>query len=176
MGSIEDQNGDNARDVVIGSWGEGNYNGRVVIVDGNAVGTQSVATIGIATITPGAGVRALGTAVVNNALAVTAPDVNNDGLEDLLIVGNRGASAQDVSLFVWYGGSIPSGSATTASANHIVDSPAVFNGVVLPSGGTPITAIWAGDVNGDGLEDICWADHGASSRDGAFELLWDDGV
>jgi hypothetical protein len=175
MGSIEDLNGDNARDVIIGSWAEGTNNGRVVIVDGNAVGTQGIASIAITTITPGAGVRALGMAVVNNALADIAPDVNNDGQADLLIVGNQG-NTPNVTMFIWYGGNIPSGSTTTASADHIITAPAEFNAILPPSGGTAMTAIWAGDVNGDGLEDICWADHVASNRDGAFELLWDDGM
>jgi hypothetical protein len=175
MGSIEDLNGDNARDVIIGSWAEGTNNGRVVIVDGNAVGTQSVAAIAITTITPGAGVRALGMAVVNNALADIAPDVNNDGQADLLIVGNQG-NTPNVTMFIWYGGNIPIGSATTASADHIITAPVEFDAILPPSGGTAMTAIWAGDVNGDGLEDICWADHVAGGRDGAFELLWDDGM
>lgn len=177
MGSIEDQNGDGGRDVVIGSWGEGNYDGRVVIVDGNATGAQGVATLALTTIHPGTGVRKFGTAVVNNAAAVGNPDVNNDGQEDLLIVGGgTGFGTVDVTIFVWYGGRVPAGTTTAASAHHRIAAPASFDATILPSGGTPIVAVWAGDVNNDGLEDICWADQMANSSDGAFELLWDDGL
>ena len=43
-------------------------------------------------------------------------------------------------------------------------------------GSTAITAIWAGDVNADGLDDVCWADWTSNALDGAFQLLWDDGL
>ena len=106
MASIADQNGDGAREIVIGSWGEGATNGRVRIIDGKSTGNAvDISTIALATITQGVGThRHFGTTILNNATAGGPADVNADGLEDLLIVGGFG---DDVALFIWYGGSIP---------------------------------------------------------------------
>ena len=60
-----------------------------------------------------------------------------------------------------------------------MSEPSNFEANEPTSGGTPINLIWAGDVNGDGLEDICLADHRASElgdRDGLASVLWDDGT
>lgn len=180
MGSIADLNGDGARDIVIGAWAEGQsgttdtYNGRVRIVDGDAVGTRDVGAISFATITPSAlSERHFGAAVVNNVTARGSADVNNDGQEDLLIVGGFGTS---VTMYVWYGGGIPTGTVTSNSADHTILAPSSFVSSVGGSSGTPMVAIWAGDMNNDGLEDICWGDFTANNTDGAFEVLWDDGL
>lgn len=169
MGSIADINADGARDIIIGGWRQGTDAGRVVIVDGNEVGTRALSTVAITTIIPEAGMSALGTAVLNNAVAVTTPDVDGDGQEDLVVVGGAGAN---VELLIWF--SVPTGVVTTATAAHRIGAPELFSAGLPPSGGTAMAAVWAGDTNDDGLEDICWADHVANARDGSFEILWDD--
>ena len=59
--------------------------------------------------------------------------------------------------------------------DHVVDGPASFQGTISSNGGSPITAIWAGDVNADGLDDICWSDWTSAGLDGGLQVLWDDG-
>ena len=172
MGSIADLNGDGARELVLGAMREGANIGRVVIVDGNTVGTASIAsTVGFALtiITPAGSGSLFGAAIANNGVA-RAPDIDGDGAEDLVFAGRAGTMVGE-GLFVWFGGSIPLGSTTSATAGHVVEGPPQLNG-------SAISTIWAGDVNGDDLEDICWADWNGTtaSDDGSFEVLWDDGV
>ncbi|GAB4527567.1 MAG: hypothetical protein Tsb0020_45030 [Haliangiales bacterium] len=178
MGTIADLDGDGARDIVVGIWREGANLGRVEIVEGDAVGTRDVGAVRITSIVPDTAECAangcgLGSAVVNNAAGRLEPDIDGDGLEDLIITA--GIDAGQVEMLIWYGGQIPTGSVFSTSADHVIPAPDVFEAKARgDSDGTPIAASWVGDVNGDGLEDICWADYSANSLDGAFELLYDD--
>lgn len=169
LGSISDVNGDGARDIVIGAWAEGDYDGRVLIVDGDEVGTQSVSNA-FTRITPfNFTERHFGAGVLNNASAGTSADVNNDGVEDLLMIGGGG---DDVALYIWYGNAVPMGDVLSNSAAHVITGPAAFDSNITSTSGTPMIGIWSGDVNNDGLEDITWADFTANSLDGTFEVLW----
>ncbi|MBK9034451.1 MAG: hypothetical protein IPL61_24820 [Myxococcales bacterium] len=173
VGSIADQNGDGARDLVFGDLRYLGDNGLVLIVDGDTVGTGGVAghtSPGVALATfVGANLNDyLGMAVVNNA-NTTAPDVNGDGIEDLIVAARSPGTTQAV-LDVWFG------PVTGATPDHVITGPASFQGALPGIGGSAITAIWAGDVNADGLDDVCWADWTSNSQDGALQLLWDDGM
>ncbi|MCB9559537.1 MAG: VCBS repeat-containing protein [Kofleriaceae bacterium] len=175
-GSIADVNGDGARDLVIAAPRDGANAGRVLIVDGNTVGTAGVASTAtagvlIASIGPAAGVSLFGTAVVNNGRLLGA-DVDGDGQEDLLVTGKSGGIQQ---MYVWFGGSIPTGTVTTATAGHVISGPSEFNGNLPSNGASNVTAIWAGDVNADGLADVCWGDATGNGLDGSVQILWDDG-
>lgn len=178
MGSIADINNDGVREIVVGIWRDLANIGRVEIYRGNAVGVRSASTIRLRSITPGAELCGasgcgLGSAIVNNAAGLFDPDVNGDGLEDLVVIG--GMDAGRVQLMVWFGGSLPATDFTSTSANYVVSAPAEFvAGARGDSDATPITALWVGDINGDELEDICWADWSAQGRDGVFQLLYDD--
>lgn len=175
VGSIGDQNGDGARDLVLADFRDGADSGAVYIVDGDTVGTAGTAVLG-----PGVTLTALvgptpggqfGMAVVNNA-QTTTPDVDGDGLEDLIVAARAPASTQAV-LDVWFGPVAPGTRAP--DPDHVITGPAGFQGTRPTNGGTAITAIWAGDVNADGLDDVCWADWTSDALDGSFQLLWDDG-
>lgn len=177
--SLADQNGDGAREIVIGALRDDGEGGIVFVIDGATVGTAGVATtatpgVVISTIDNEAGVSAFGSAIVNNATFLGA-DVDGDGLEDLLITGFRGALTGTVELFVWFGGSIPTGAVYSDTADLVISGPSTFTGWIPTTGGTAHAAQWAGDVNGDGLIDISWGDGWGNSRDGSFQVLWDDG-
>lgn len=176
VGSITDLNGDGARELVVGVPEDGANLGRVLILDGNAMGTAGVAstaTVGVVVtdVAPGASMGFLGAGVVNNH-AVSGADIDGDGLEDLIVTARLNGIA---SLYVWFGGAIPVGATTVASADLIIAGPATFTGLTPSNGGTNITAAWAGDVNADGLPDIIWGDGTGNSSDGSFQVLWDDG-
>jgi hypothetical protein len=193
LGTISSRNGDGVRDIVIGAFqhedspGSDNNAGMVFVVDGNAVGSKTVATptddptngIGIFQIGRSGFQAHWGAMVVNNSTAAS-PDVDDDGLEDLVIVGGTKATG-GVFLYIWYGDDLPSSNTTSASAHHKVPAPAAFQGNLYAGRIGPLVASWVGDTNGDGLEDICWADHNASTDsgttiDGVAEFLDDDGM
>ena len=175
-GSVRDQTGNGARELVLGDYRYAADAGIVVVIDGAVLGTAGVHTFdpfGTGTIasfagnTPG---EQFGMAVVNNHTD-TAPDVDGDGVEDLLVASK---SAGRAVLDVWFG-PVPTGVHVGITPDHQITGPASFAAAVPGIGGSPITAIWAGDVNADGLDDVCWADWTSAGQDGGFQLLWDDG-
>ncbi len=177
-GSVADLNGDGAREIALGVYRNGADTGLVLLIDGNTMGTAGVANttttgVTVTAITAEPGIDLFGDAIVNNAASPGA-DVDGDGLEDLIVTGRAvGGSAR---MFVWFGGSIPTGSVSTATAQHVIDGPAVMDGGPPGFGIANHSAIWAGDVNGDGLIDISWGDGTGNGVDGSFEVLWDDGT
>lgn len=177
VGSIADQNGDGARDLVLADFRDQGDNGVAFIVDGDATGTAGTALL----TTPGVTLTTIrnpvngeqfGMAVVNNARAAR-PDVDGDGIEDLILAARQPGSTQAV-LDVWFGPIAP-GVQSPPAPDHVITGPASFRGVRPNIGGSAITALWAGDVNADGLDDVCWADWTSNSLDGGFQLVWDDG-
>lgn len=173
MASIADMNGDGAREIVVSGWREGANLGRVFIVDGDQVGTHDTRNIDLGLLLPGVGMDGLGSAIVNNATSLAGGDLDNDGLEDLMVVAGLGEG--NLAMYVWFGGAIPTGTFTTDSAQHVIPAPVGFSAnAIANSDTTPIVAAWVGDINNDGLEDLAWADHIASVRDGLWELLSDD--
>lgn len=178
MGAIPDTNADGSRDIVVGAWGVttvANETGKVYIIDGDQVGTVGVGSA-LTTINGSIGRRHFGTSIANNAAASSVPDINGDGVEDLVLSAGS-TTRTPIELVVWYGGNIPTGTVTEATADHRIAAPAEFT-AADPQGtaATPMSLIWAGDVNNDGLEDVCWADHKSNSADGSLVLLWDDGI
>ncbi len=177
VGVIADRNGNGSHELVFGDYRYAADAGIVVVVDGGVLGTAGTHTIdpfGTGTITTiaGSAVNArFGMQIVNNANAVS-PDVDKDGVEDLLVVGTAGGVA---AMNVWFG-PIPTGVQATIAPDYQVSGPASFPAAIPGIGGSPITAIWAGDVNADGLDDVCWADWTSNALDGGFQLLWDDGM
>jgi len=178
VGSIEDQNGDGAREIVIGDFRSGSDAGVVFVIDGNTLGTAGVAATdapGVvltelynASVTPA---PQLGMAVLNDANAANA-DLDGDGFEDLIVAGRVAGSTQ-AALNVWFG-PLPTGLLVSPTPDRVIPGPASFLGTRPGIGGSAISAIWAGDVNGDGLDDICWADWTSNAGDGGLQILWDD--
>ncbi|MBK9072025.1 MAG: VCBS repeat-containing protein [Myxococcales bacterium] len=168
--SIDDQNSDGARDVVISAFREGT--GAVYVVDGNVLGNAqgiallSNATLRLSRITGAAPHTLFGVAIANNSLA-SAADIDNDGLEDLVIAASTAPGAVYV---VWYGGSIPSGNATSASANYVLPADASISMSYPNNGGAGGVLLWC-DVNGDGLDDLALSSSHDNTRDGLFEVL-----
>jgi hypothetical protein len=173
VASIEDQNGDGARDLVIGAYRAQNDRGQVLIVSGNIVGTGGVARtsdsgVTLATINAGATISGLGAAIASHA--ASRADIDGDGREDLFIAGRSGVSGAG---FVWFGGAIPRGTVTTATAQYAITAPKLFTFERQRPQGFGGQAQWIGDINHDGLDDLCWASPFDNSGDGGFEVLWD---
>ncbi|MBZ0231870.1 MAG: hypothetical protein K8M05_05925 [Deltaproteobacteria bacterium] len=177
MGSISDQNGDGSREIILADFTISSGQGAVFVVDGDTLGTGGVVTINgtgagtLTTIIGAPGATQLGMAVLNNRNTGDA-DVDGDGIEDL-VVASRAPGMNRGQLQVWFG-PLASGLESPAAPDHAIDGPSTFLGFAAP-GGSPITGSWIGDVNGDGLDDICWSDWRSNGLDGGLEVLWDDG-
>jgi hypothetical protein len=170
--TIDDQNGDGARDLAITAY-RATGGGKVFILDGDTVGTAGIVQIGspgltLTTISGGIGAARLG-AVLGRHTDGSA-DVNGDGLDDLLIGCVIGGVGQ---VNVWFGGEIPSGTATAASADYTIVTPPTFL-FSAPSNlrGPAGHLAWIGDIDGDGLEDVAYSSPSSNNRDGGFELMY----
>src|SRR5262249_39255526 len=139
------------------------------LIDGGVMGTSGVAK----TTDPGVvltsilapGVVRFGAAIVSGDRG-SVRDIDGDGHEDLAIAG----FASGAKLFVWFGGTIPTGNATTSSASYIMPGPSTF-AFLRTQPGAVGQAIWIGDTNGDGLDDICWSAPNDNNHNGSFQLL-----
>lgn len=172
--SIEDQDGDGARELVIGAYRAQSGGGQVLIVSGNIVGTGGVARtsdggVTLTTISPTPGVSRFGAAIAAHDEAAR-PDIDGDGREDLLIAGLTGATGTG---FVWFGGAIGRGAISTSTARYTVTAPATMKFQPEMPQGFGGQARWIGDINHDGLDDVCWASPFDNAGDGSFEVLWD---
>jgi len=172
--SIDDQNGDGARELVIGAYRAQNDSGQVLIVSGNVLGVGGVARtsdpgVTLTTINAASGVKRLGAVIAAHDQAAHA-DIDGDGRQDLLLGGVSGTTAKG---FVWFGGTIASGAITTANAPYAIVAPSTFLFQQPNPAGAVGQARWIGDINQDGLEDLCWASPFDNAGDGSFEVLWD---
>ena len=92
-----------------------------------------------------------------------SPDIDNDGVEDLVLVHGFGANAVDAN--VWYGGSIPTGVVDETSASYQIDLPGDFV--------RAWRLYWVGDLNDDGLNDLVVTDdEQRESTSGEFEVWY----
>ncbi len=206
VGTISTVNGDLTRDIVVTAPRDGPLHptdstlalpeqGVVYIVDGSKTGAIKTDAMvdgfpfTLIEISGDEDRLHFGARVLNNHTArngIESADLDMDKKEELIIVAGI---TSDNAMYIWYNDSLePNTSIETtimsyASADHVVLAPSPeFNGQKRPpaNGGEPITmnAIWAGDVNNDGLEDICWASiHNANAfddRDGVIEVLYDN--
>ena len=165
MGTLEDQDGDGDRELLVSSWRQGL--GRLVVVSGGLSGVRSIPGPSVRTTITGSGSGAfrIGLAIAENRLT-GAPDVDRDGREDLVFAGD----VDRLQIFVFYGDDIPTGTVGAGAAPYRIGAPPSFRGDLPFAQGSPAALTWAGDVNADGLDDLALGDPAAA----AFEVLWDE--
>ena len=80
----------------------------------------------------------------------------------------------DISSQLWRApATIASGTITTANAPYAIVGPSTFTFQQPNPVGAVGQARWIGDINQDGLDDVCWASPFDNAGDGSFEVLWD---
>ena len=130
-----DVNGDGIDDLIIGGYGD-NYAGESYVVFGSNGGFSQ--SLNLSSLDGTNGFPIIGGRVVSGA-----GDVNGDGIDDL-IIGSRGGSSYVVfGSNVGFAASVDLGSLNGANGF-------VLNGI--DSGGFSVSG--AGDVNGDGIDDL----------------------
>ena len=156
VSSAGDVNGDGLADVMIGSpYQPGTVGGAVYVVCGNSSG--NVLDIDLAN---NSGLLAasrgfqISSALVGDFLGpygkdvASAGDINGDGLSDMIISGRDDNASTSASTYVVYGNASGTNVAIDASGNI-----AASNGFKL-KGAVGFSVASAGDINGDGLNDL----------------------
>ena len=169
VSSAGDVNGDGYDDLIIGARGadpNGEGSGETYVVYGgaSAPGTGGVLDLSALDGTNGFTLKGIDRLDYSGTSVSSAGDVNGDGYDDL-IIGADGAAPNGLDSgesYVVYGG------ASTPGANGVVDLSALdgMNGFTLsgidPSDRSGGSVSSAGDVNGDGYDDLIigadWAD------------------
>ena len=158
VSSAGDVNGDGLDDLIVGAYGadpSGNSSaGQSYVVFGKSDGSVvDVSALTAGTSTAGFVINGRGTWDYSGRSVSSAGDVNGDGLDDL--IGNYGSHSYVV--FGKSNGGVVEVSALTAgtsTAGFVINGPSVggFGGLSVSS---------AGDVNGDGLDDLIVGASGA---------------
>jgi len=154
VGAAGDTNGDGFGDVVVGAFGYSSTTlisaGRAYIYRGSATG---VTASGRGTITGASAGSRLGSAVAGIG------DVNNDGYADI-VIGAHGSATVASGAYIFHGGAsgITATSPTAAAASVTTTSLGVYVGSTVSA---------AGDIDGDGYDDVAIGAIGDSSSAGA---------
>ncbi len=158
VGAAGDVNGDGIDDILIGAYLPFAPDGAAYVVYGQAGGLGG--TVDLAALTAGQGFTILGAPFDAVGYEVgTAGDLNGDGFADLLVTGQNGMTAAGIT-YVLYGqaggiaGPVDLG-ALTPDQGFRIDGAQFLEFAAI--------AARAGDVNGDGVDDLLI---GAPLRDG----------
>jgi hypothetical protein len=168
--TIDDRDNDGSRELVVTAHAFNNNRGQVLVIAGDTLGSSGVALTTepgvVLTTINGASQQRLGAILL--ARSTLDSDFDGAGADDLLLVAREGNGSLG---FLWYGTALPAGATTTATASFSFSTPSSFRiGQVNRTGALGV-ARWVGDLDDDGLEDVCWASRIDAGDDGSFEVF-----
>ena len=158
VSSAGDVNGDGYDDLIIGAFGSDSYTGETHVVYGgaSAPGTDGVLALSALDGTNGFTLTGIDPGDRSGRSVSSAGDVNGDGYDDL-IIGARSADpngAGSGETYVVYGGASAPGTDGVLALSALDG----INGFTLngidPNDGSGTSVSSAGDVNGDGYDDL----------------------
>eukprot|EP01032_Pedospumella_encystans_P039228 gene39228-biopygen21728 len=174
-----DINKDGINDIIVGAQSANSVAGIAYVIFGRNVPGGATAfgdiqlTTGATTLAAGVGFRILGNAAMDRcgSSVSSAGDVNHDGVDDIIIGAYSAAARKGIS-YVIYGRNIPGGA--TAFTDIQLTSSALSTSVgfrilgATASDESGISVSGAGDVNGDGVDDIIVGADGVTTSGGTL--------
>ena len=161
-----DVDGDGFDDLVIGAPNSATYAGETFLLYGSAL-AASEGVIDLASLTAEQGVRIVGASEMGYSgySAASAGDIDGDGLADL-IIGAYGSDENAGETFVLYGSALVASGGVINLADLTPDQGVIIKGIDKNDySGWSVAG--AGDVDGDGFDDIIIGADGAANGDGA---------
>ncbi len=151
VSSAGDVNGDGIDDIIIGALGGRSGRGRSYVVFGNSSGFNSSLNLSALNGTNGFVLNGVAANDASGVSVSSAGDVNGDGIDDIIIGATAGNSGTGQS-YVVFGNSSGFNSSLNLSALNGTNG-FVLNGINANDlSGKSVSS--AGDVNGDGIDDI----------------------
>lgn len=167
--SSGDINSDGYDEIIIGA---DNYNtnyGRVFVVFGNT--TSHLSTVALSTMTSNQGIVLTNTQYSGAFVgcSVASSDINNDGYDDIIIAGYgwSGLVTMGGIMYVVYGGKNPT--SVTLGINHASTG---FQIQGTDSSGYLGFSVAAGDINGDGYQDVLMGANNYNSGAGKVVVVY----
>jgi len=170
-----DINNDGYDDIIVGAYGKNNFRGAAYVIYGGPNSMRSniaLSSVALDPLTTGFVITGSSISSYFGQSVSTAGDLNNDGYDDIIVGASLVNSARGAA-YVIYGGptSIMSNIDLSSTALNPLTTGFVITGNAAADyfGASVHTA---GDVNGDGYDDIIIGAYGKSSNRGATYVIY----
>ena len=169
VASAGDVNGDGHADLIIGAYGANSNAGAAYVVFGEASGFSS--SLELSALDGSNGFRIDGVAAGDRSgiSVASAGDVNGDGFTDL-IIGANGADTLTGAAYVVFGGA--SGFSSSLELSDLDGSNGFRIEGVATNDLSGRSVASAGDLNGDGFDDLLVGAYGTNNQAGASYVIY----
>ncbi len=171
VSSAGDVNGDGYDDLIIGAWRadpNGDRSGETYVVYGGASAPGTGGRFNLSSLDGSTGfiVNGIDAFDYSGTSVSSAGDVNGDGYDDLIIGAWRAGSSSAGATYVVYGGASAPGTGGELDLSDLDGSNGFILNGIDRNDYSGISVLSAGDVNGDGYDDLIIGAHGADPNGG----------